>query len=57
MKTKKTAEDIKKIDIERAKSLYDAMPFVTKVYLTLQLKVPYQFISDNWEEITGIKPS
>lgn len=40
-------------NISKAKGYYDLHPFVTKVYLAMQLKMPYRFISDNWKEITG----
>ncbi len=44
---------VKAESIAKAKEYYEAMPFVTKVYLTMKLRMPYSFISDNWKEITG----
>lgn len=49
MKKKKTPEELLII----CKTYYAAAPFATKLYLALQTKIDYDFISKNWLKITG----
>lgn len=44
----------KQYQIAKAKSIYAARPFVTKLWMMMQ-GFPQDFINDNWKEITGEK--
>lgn len=50
--TPEEMERIKKLRIAAAKRIYDAQPFITKVYMAMNYKFPIDFLIDNWKEIT-----
>ena len=54
-----SAVDIEKLDkinrlnLERAKEIYKARPFVTKLWFRINTTFPHTFIDKNWEKITN----
>ncbi len=48
-----TLAKVKAKNLAKAKAVYKSIPFATKVYVAMQLKMPIKFIVDNWQEITG----
>lgn len=39
-------------NIEKARAIYQAQPFLTKTYMAINYKFPISFLQANWEEIT-----
>lgn len=51
--TNEGLERTKQIQINKAKAIYQARPFVTRVYVALKTGIDIEFLKRNWEEITS----
>lgn len=50
--TEEALQRTKEININKARVMFQSFPIATKVWLAGRLKMPIDFIIDNWKEIT-----
>lgn len=52
-KKKLTPEQLEAARVEQARSIYQARPFLTKVYMAMNYKFDMEFLSKHWTTITA----
>lgn len=52
--TPKSLEEIKQINLRKAKAAFAVFPIATKVWLCMKTGLTMEFIKNNWDEITKL---